>query len=493
MGVSQAGLFGAVAAIVLVAGSSPTSAVTLREAMTAAARSNPTLQTVREAARAGHEGVSMALSEWLPTISVEGAGSGGLEHSRSSSNAPSLFAPLAPLARRLGAADIASDLEAPPGSQSATTRSNRQSLDLTYSHNLYRSGGSTARLDQAKHAVRHSHARVEDVEQSVFLGVAIVYLDVLRAAWVVALREGSLAFFEQRVSETEALFRVKDRTEADVAQARAEREAAVADVEAARADLEVQISLFASRVGIPPHDLRVVGEPSNLPASLDAARERAEADRPAVRMARHAVSAAQYGVKLARSTFGPSVDLRAQAGIGREWMGRPNSSSTTVTRQGVVLLSMRMPLYQAGSAKARLREMQGRLAQSWEELTVARREASHRTTAAWRRLEAARQRRAALAVAVKASQIALAGIRREAQIDARTVREVLDAERILTGQRIQELTAYRDSIVEAYRLLDAVGALTARRLGIKGVPDLVSEARETARAAWLPLWAGGRP
>lgn len=471
--------------------------------MTAAARSNPTLQTVREAARAGHEGVSMALSEWLPTISVEGAGSGGLEHSRSSSNAPSFLAPFAPFVREVAefAPDenaptlnvIANNLEAPPGSQSATTRSNRQSLDLTYNHNLYRSGGSTARLHQAKHVVSHSHARVEDVEQSVFLGVAIVYLDVLRAAWVVALREGSLAFFEQRVSETEALFRVKDRTEADVAQARAEREAAVADVEAARADLEVQISLFASRVGIPPHDLRVVGEPSNLPASLDAARERAEADRPAVRMARHAVSAAQYGVKLARSTFGPSVDLRAQAGIGREWMGRPNSSSTTVTRQGVVLLSMRMPLYQAGSAKARLREMQGRLAQSWEELTVARREASHRTTAAWRRLEAARQRRAALAVAVKASQIALAGIRREAQIDARTVREVLDAERILTGQRIQELTAYRDSIVEAYRLLDAVGALTARRLGIKGVPDLVSEARETARAAWLPLWAGGRP
>ncbi len=468
--------------------------------MAEAARSNPTLQAAREAARAGHEGISTALSEWFPTISAEAVGSGGVERAnrvertRSSSSSAQADFPdnLSEESRNL-ASFILDSARAffPDLPETTTTRSNRQSLDLTYSHNLYRSGGSTARLRQATRAVRGSHARVEDIEQSVFLSVATVYLDVVRAMRVVALRRESLAFFEQRVSETEALFRVQDRTEADVAQARAEREAAVADVAAARADLEVQRSLFLSRVGVAPRDLLAVGEPSNLPESLDAARERAEADRPTVRAAQHAAGAARHAVELARSAFGPSVDLRAQAGIGRDWMGSSLGSSRTVTNQAAVLLSLRMPLYQAGGAKARLRQAQRRLAQSWEELTAARREAAQRTTAAWRRLEAARQRRAALAVAVEASQTALDGIRRESQIGERTVREILDAERVLIGQRVRELTARRDSVVEAYRLLDAVGALTARRLGIDDVPDLAGEARETARGAWLPLWGGG--
>ena len=81
--------------------------------------------------------------------------------------------------------------------------------------------------------------------------------------------------------------------------------------------------------------------------------------------------------------------------------------------------------------------------------------------------------------AVEASEEALDGIRREAELGGRTTREVLDAERQLVLSRIRALSAERDIVINAYRLLSAVGRLTARRLEIGGVPDLVSEATDT--------------
>ena len=113
-----------------------------------------------------------------------------------------------------------------------------------------------------------------------------------------------------------------------------------------------------------------------------------------------------------------------------------------------------------------------------------------RATSAWRNLNAARQRRAALRTAIEAAQVALTGIQREAAIGERTTREVLDAERNLVSYRVRELSAERDAVVEAYALLEATGALTARGLGIADLPDLDREAREARRKlepGWLPL------
>ena len=151
---------------------------------------------------------------------------------------------------------------------------------------------------------------------------------------------------------------------------------------------------------------------------------------------------------------------------------------------------MGVPLYQAGTGGARLRQARHRLAQFRDRRLAAQREALQRATSAWRNLNAARQRRAALRTAIEAAQVALTGIQREAAIGERTTREVLDAERNLVSYRVRELSAERDAVVEAYALLEATGALTARGLGIADLPDLDREAREARRKlepGWLPL------
>ena len=462
----------------------PVRALTIEEALAEAARSNPQVRAAREAARTRHQNLPLAVSAWLPTLQANAVasrtriGSTGVPDGVDFVDLP--VTPIGPDTTPLGTVPFPI-----PRTRVGSDGSDRQSLELVYTQNLFRSGRDRAALRQAEDDVRQSHASVEDTEQNVLLRVATVYLDVLRAERAVVLRKTSLTAFEARARETTAQFQVGDRTAADVAQAEAEREVAAADVVSAQAALDTQRALFLALVGMQAEDLEAAGEPSGLPGTLDIARHAAKTRRPAVRAAVHAERAAEHAVRVATGELGPRIDLRATL---TRTIGHGTSRLNSTDRS--VGLQLGVPLYQAGTGGARLRQARHRLAQFRDRRLAAQREALQRATSAWRNLSAARQRRAALRTAIKAAQVALTGIQREAAIGERTTREVLDAERNLVSYRVRELSAERDAVVEAYALLEATGALTARGLGIADLPDLDREAREARRKlepGWLPL------
>ena len=227
---------------------------------------------------------------------------------------------------------------------------------------------------------------------------------------------------------------------------------------------------------MPPDGLEAVEEPEGLPETLDAAHRAARDTHPAVRAAEHAASAAGHAVRVAAGEIGPRVDL--QGGIVRATGHGRSSPDSTDLNVGVRLT---VPLYQGGGSGARLRQARRVQAQRRDEQLAVVREVAERVAAAWYGQSAARQRHAALEAAVEASRVALAGIRREAELGERTIREVLDAERDLVSRRLNALSARRDALAGAYRLLEATGALTARALGIEGLPDLEREALRTRR------------
>lgn len=429
---------------VMLAGTSSAGALTLEAALAEAARTNPALKASREAARSRHEGVPLALSAWLPTIQAGGSLTRNDRHSR-----------------------LAAD-----------GRQDTRSWDLSYNQNLYSGGADTAALRRAEAEVARSHAGVEDAEQGVFLRVAAAYFDVIRAGRAVVLRETSLDAFQARVGETEAQFRVGDRTRADLAQARAEQEIAVADLAVARADLEIRRRQFEQLVGIAPGELDSAEEPAGLPDTLETARRIAVKDHPSVRMAIRALEAAEHAVSAVSGDLKPSLDLTGRI-TRRRQDGDGFGGLADETRDASVMLRATVPLFQAGAGGARLRQAMRIRAQHRNDLVAAQREAAQRATAAWHELHAARERRRALHAAVDASRVALDGIRREAAVGERTTREILDSERALVSRQVEALSAERDVVVRAYTLLSAVGALTVRRLGLEGVPDLEREARRT--------------
>ena len=468
----------------------PAPALTIEEAFAEAVRSNPQVRAARDAARILHEDVPLAFSAFLPSLQANASASRtriGTTTTQAGFDDASLPVTLGPdfaegLNRFFPETEIGPDTPVGsahiplPVSGTGSDSSDQQSLELVYTQNLYRSGRDEAALRQAEDGVRQSHAGIEDTEQNVLLRVATAYLDVLRAERTVELRKASLTAFEARARETRAQFRVGDRTAADVAQAEAEQVVAAADVVSAQAALEVQRALFLALVGMPAEDLEAAGEPAGLPETLDVARHAAQARRPAVRAAMHAEMAAAHAVRVAKGELGPRVDLRATL---TRTVGHGTSRLNSTDRSIGVQLGM--PLYQAGRGGARLRQARHRREQLRDRRLAAQREALQRATSAWLNLNAARQRQAALETAIMAARVALDGIRREAAIGERTTREVLDAERNLVSYQVRVLSAERDAVVEAYALLEATGALTARRLGIGDLPDLDREARETSR------------
>ena len=70
------------------------------------------------------------------------------------------------------------------------------------------------------------------------------------------------------------------------------------------------------------------------------------------------------------------------------------------------------------------------------------------------------------AAQVRANEIALEGVRREAEVGARTVLDILDAEQELLGSSVDLVRAQRDKVVAAYALTAAVGWLTARQVNL---------------------------
>ena len=453
----------------------PVRALTIEETLVEAARSNPNVQAARAAARSRHESVPLALSAWLPTVQLTASASGTRIGTAARQGAPTYTPFQVRDATGNPVRGEAVWLPLPGGFETGSDGSDRQSLELAYTHNLFRSGRDTAGLRQAEESVRQSHAVVEDTEQTVLLRAATAYLDVLRAERTVRLREAALSSFQRQARETKAQFRVGDRTQADVAQADAEREIAAADMASAKAGLEVQQALFETLVGLPAVGLEPAGEPADLPGTLDAALDAARSRHPAVRAAVYAERAATYAVRAAKGDIGPSVDLRATVArtVGHGTSGFLNSTDQSLGIQ------LRMPLYQAGSVGTRLRQARHALAQRRDQRAAAQREAAQRAASAWHGMLAARQRRAALATAVEAARVALAGIRRETAIGERSTREVLDAERSLVLYQVRALTAERDALVQAYSLLDAIGALTPRELEIRDLPDLEREAERT--------------
>ena len=67
----------------------------------------------------------------------------------------------------------------------------------------------------------------------------------------------------------------------------------------------------------------------------------------------------------------------------------------------------------------------------------------------------------------KANQLAYEGVRKEQQVGARTVLDVLNAEQELLNSQVALVTSQRNAEVAAYQLLAAAGQLTARDLALK--------------------------
>ncbi len=408
------------------------SAQTLAEALAAAYRSNPRLAAERARLRAIDEQVPQALSNWRPTVDAYGSVGKGAIESR-------------------GRTDLGS------GTQNITPRTYGAQINQP----LFRGGQTVAQTQAAENTVRAGRAQLDSVEQNVLLNAVAAYTDVYRDQAVLELQIRNEQRLGRQLTATRDRFQVGEVTRTDVFQAEARLAGATASRIGAEGSLERSRAAYRNVVGEVPGVLVRPPVPTNLPADLGRAIAAAKDQNPDIIAAEFTERSSLDSVDQVRGELYPSLRLTGTA--QRDWE-RTFEGARTSTYQA--LINLDVPLYQSGAVYSRIRQSKQNVAENRKRLDQTRQDAVELATSAWNDLETARAALNSFRTAVQANEVALEGVQREAEVGARTVLDVLDAEQELVDSQVNLVRAQRDEVIAMYNLKTALGELTAQRIGL---------------------------
>ena len=407
-------------------------AQTLEEALSAAYLSNPTLAAERAALRATDERVPQALSNWRPTLEAFGG---------------------------VGRRTIESNQRTAFGGRNRNLTPQTYGAQVTQP--LFRGGRTVAETRAAENAVRAGRARLDSVEQQVLLSAVTAYIDVYRDQAVLDLQIRNEQRLSRQLEATRDRFQVGEVTRTDVFQAEARLAGATAARVGAEGSLERSRATYRNVVGEVPGVLAQPAIPRDLPNGLDQAVTAAKRQNPDIIEAEFAERSSLDTVDQIRGEGLPTLSLQGAAQRDDE---STFEGAETDTLEALVNLDV--PLYQAGAVDSRLRQSKQNVVENRRILDQRRLDAIEAATSAWNNLQTARAALVSFRKAVQANEVALEGVQREAEVGARTVLDVLDAEQELVDSQVDLVGAQRDEIVATFDLKTAIGELSARELAL---------------------------
>jgi len=406
---------------------SAASAQTLEEALVMADQNNPTMQFQRASLRATDESVSQALSGWRPTVTL--SGDAGLSHS--------------------------------DGVSTGSSDSKPRSAALRLTQPLYRGGRTVNGLAQAEANVEAARQALRQTEQGVLQRTVRAYMDVLRDESVVELNQANLDRLGRQLDATRDRFEVGELTRTDVAQAEARVSGATSSLVAAQGTLESSRATFRRVIGLEPLNLSRVPALGALPEGVEAARRIALEENPVIRQAIRSEEASRAAVEVAKGVILPSVNLSSS--LSRSY---DTSSFNYWSDAASVTATVTVPLYQSGSEFSQIRQAKQTNSQRRIDIETQRRSVIESVTQAWATLNSATEQIRANVDQVIAAEVALDGVQQEAEVGARTVLDVLDAEQELLNAQVALVRTERDEFVAGFDLRVALGRLSAEQLGL---------------------------
>ena len=439
----------------------PAAAQTLQEALSLAYANNPQLQTARAQLRAVDENVAQALAGWRPTVQVTGA----VGQTTTST---------------VGQQTLGPGFPNPPRTVTPWRSRDTASYQASASQPLYRGGRTVASTRRAENQVLAQRARLIAAEQQVLQDTVNAYVSVIQQQEEVRLNINNEQVLARQLQATNERFRVGEITRTDVAQA----ESRLAGARAARAVSEGQLAsaraTFTRVVGQPPE--RLVA-PQPLRAPVNTARDAgtlAGQNNPNVVAALFDEAAARDLIDVNYSALLPQVSLNGSV------FRNDNQALDGIRQNGTsVTANLTVPLYQGGSEYSLVRQARQSAQQARQVVEDQRRGATQLATQAFETLQSARAQVDSVRAQIRAAEIALDGVQREAIVGSRTTLDVLNAEQELLNARVSLVRALANVITASHSLASSVGRLTARDLNLPvQIYDMEAYYREV-RNRWV--------
>lgn len=455
----------ALACSVLVLAGGSAAAQTLEEALAQAYSSNPTLAAQRAALRAADERVAQALSGYRPTVQATLSAQGQRTNST---------------------------IEGRGGNQS-TSSATPKSAGVSVTQPIY-DATVTPGVRRSEKLVQAQRAQVLNTEQSVLLNAATAYMDVVQNQAVLTLNINNEQVLRRQLEAARDRFRVGEYTRTDVSQSESRLANSIANRISSEGVLQSSRAVYERLVGSQPgNNLKAPKPTFKLPATLDETVEMARANNPAVLSVAFQEAAQRDAVDQQFGRLLPSARLSAQ-GTRTFDAGSASTltSAGTITRQdsGSLQAQVVIPLYSAGQPEALVREAKETANQYRIQIDETRRQVASSAISAWQALMTARASITSYQAQIKAAQIALEGVRQEAQVGSRTVLDVLNQEQELLNARVNLVRAQHDEMVQAFTVLNAIGQMTAQQLRLPvQYYDMESHYRNT-RGKWTGTSVG---
>ena len=406
------------------------SAETLSEALAAAYSINPRIQAARATLRATDEALARAQSGYRPTVSAEA----DYTLRGQESHPPS------------------------PSDGGTFTRS----YSLTANQPIYNGGSTAAGVKEADATIKAQREVLRETEQQVLLEAVTAYADVIRDHAALDVQKRNVNVLTQELKQVQARFDVGEVTKTDVEQAKAALASARAQSEVAKATLRTSSARYTLVIGHAPKVMRTPSPPNKLlPRSLEDAVAIAKEMRPAVIQAAYLKKSNDEAINKLYGQLLPQVTLNGSL-TSTDTSGAVNSASETASLTGRVVV----PIYTGGDVQAQIRQQKENRQALLLNIEQARIQAQSDVVTAWAVLEASRAQVEANKQQLDAAKIALEGVKAEVQVGQRTQLDVLNAQQSVSNAEVQLATTKRDIIVNAYRVLQVTGQLSAEHLGL---------------------------
>ncbi|NIZ02347.1 TolC family outer membrane protein [Thalassospira lucentensis] len=406
------------------------SAESLEDALIKAYQSNPTLEAGRAALRSTDEEISQALSNWRPSVTLNG--DAGFRENSTEVNGVDTDNSLTPY-----------------------------TVGLNVTQPIYRGGRTVAQTDRAEARVLAQRAALRETEQDVLLNVATAYFNVLRDMAVVELNQNNTRVLDRQLQATSDRFEVGEVTRTDVSQAEARLAGSKADLISAQGALANTRAQYERLVGNPPANLEIPNPLIGLPTSIADVLAIAQDQHPEVLQAMYTEQAARSDIRVNEGSLYPEVKL--SAGVDRT---HEASNEDMTTDSADIIASVSVPLYQQGAVYSSVRAAKETAGQARIQVDEARRAVIENATSAWETLVTARASIESQQAQVSSAEVALDGVQREASVGSRTVLDVLDQEQELLQARVNLVGSRRDAAVAEFQVKAAMGALNAQVLGL---------------------------
>jgi outer membrane protein len=421
---------------------------------------NPSLNAARAEYRAVQEKLPQAYANFKPVLAARA----GVLVSRTEGNQFGF-----------GGAGGAAPMQGAGTNADGTTS---KEIALTLDQPIFRGGRSVAQLDGAKHVIAAQEAILLQTTQDILLETARIYMDVQRDQALLELAENNMDVISSRLEETQARFDAGELTLTDVAQAKARLAAGRANLVSAQGSLRASLARFEKIVGFRPDrqlDRPVLYLP--IPASLEELERKTLESNPALLAADSVYNASEADQDRA---FG---ELLPEIGFTAEWSKTydPQPGLQPDQENKSFGVSARIPLYQAGAVRSRIREAGEISAQRKLEAEDTRNLARQNAAISWEEYQSSIAEVDARQSQIEAAALAREGVSAEELAGTRTILDTLDAEQEYLQAQVDLITAQRNAVVSRFSVLSNYGGLTPENLWLAGGAPLTGSHNDMVR------------